>query len=325
MQHKMDYGMKHAVAAMAAALLVGCSLFADESPGAILRVGADKQYRKPSEAISAAKPGDTIVIDAGVWTNDTIYCPKTQNVTIRGAGIDKTVIDASGFDARRYGDTEHPHIAGWKGIWVITAPGWTVEGVTFRNARIPDDAGRNGAGIRYEADGDVTFRNCSFTGCQNGILCGAYSNATMTIEGCVFRDNGNHPEWNLGECGYSHNLYIGAIKELVFRNCISDHACIGHNLKSRAYKTTVENSVFDDGHDGRSSYLLNCPNGGAVTITGCRFVQSETAANRVMISIGEEGAYAGTSLTERGNTFTDYRNNPAAIWNLAFPVRSSAP
>ena len=297
---------------MAAALLFGGSLFA----GNVLHVGADKEYKRPSEAINAAQAGDTIVIDEGVWTDDTLYCPKTPDITIRGAGIDKTVLDAINFNAQYYGDNAHPHIAGWKGIWVITATGWTVEGITFRNARIPDDAGRNGAGIRYEADGDVTFRNCSFTGCQNGILCGAYPNATMIVEGCLFRDNGNHPEWNLGECGYTHNIYIGAIKELIFRNCISDHACIGHNLKSRAYKTTVENCVFDDGHDGRSSYLLNCPNGGVVTITGCRFVQSETAANGVMIAIGEEGAYAMTKLIQHDNTFTDYRGG--TIWRLEF-------
>ena len=83
--------------------------------------------------------------------------------------------------------------------------------------------------------------------------------------------------------------------------------------------------MFDDGHDGRSSYLLDCPNGGIVTIAGCRFVQSEMAANRVMISIGEEGAYPGTSLAERDNTFVDHRNNPPAIWNLAFSDASAAP
>ena len=304
--------MKKSVVVLAAALLFGGSLFA----GNVLYVGADKEYKKPSEAINAAQAGDTIVIDEGVWTDDTIYCPNTPDITIRGAGIDKTVLDAINFNAQYYGDNAHPHIAGWKGIWVITGTGWTVEGITFRNARIPDDAGRNGAGIRYEADGDVTFRNCSFTGCQNGILCGALPNATMIVEGCLFRDNGNHPEWNLGECGYTHNIYIGAIKELIFRNCISDHACIGHNLKSRAYKTTVENCVFDDGHDGRSSYLLNCPNGGIVTITGCTFVQAETAANGVMIAIGEEGAYAMTKLIEHNNTFTDYRGG--TTWRLEF-------
>ena len=283
----------------------------------VLYVGANQKYKKPSEAITAALDGDTIVIDEGVWTDDTIYCPDTPNITIRGAGIDKTILDASAFDARYYGDPERPHIAGWKGIWVVTAPGWTIEGITFRNARIPDDAGHNGAGLRYEADGDVTIRNCSFTGSQNGILCGAFPNATMTVEGCFFRGNGNRAEWG-GMEGDTHNIYIGAIKELIFRDCISDHAWIGHNLKSRAHRTTVENCVFDDGHDGRSSYLLNCPNGGAVTITGCTFVQAETAANGVMIAIGEEGAYPRTSLTEHDNTFIDYRGG--TVWRLDFPV-----
>jgi len=298
------------------ALFAALAAFADGASGRVLYVGVDKEYKKPSAAISAAQAGDTIVIDAGVWTNDTIRCPGTPNLKIRGAGIDKTVLDAISFNARRYGDPARPHIADWKGIWVITGIGWTIEGITFRNARIPEAAGCNGAGIRYEADGDVTIRGCSFTGCQNGILCGAFSNATMTVEGCLFRDNGNHPEWNLGKSGYTHNVYIGAIRELVFRNCISDHACIGHNLKSRAFRTTVENCVFDDGHDGRSSYLLNCPNGGIVTITGCTFVQSETAVNGVMISIGEEGAYEETRLVQHDNVFTDHRGG--TVWRLAF-------
>ena len=271
----------------------------------ILRVGADKEYKKPSEAFDAAKDGDTIVIDEGVWTDDVKYLPSTPNLTICGAGIDRTVIDGSRFIASTY-PSDEPHIAGWKGLWVITGTGCTVEGVTFRNARVPAAAGQNGAGIRYEGDGPITIRNCSFTDNQNGILCGPLPNATMLIEGCVFRSNGNRAEWG-GDEGNTHNLYIGAIRELIFRNCISDHAWKGHDLKSRAYKTTIENSVFDDGHDARSSYIINCPNGGDVTVTGCTLVQSETAENGVMIAVGEEGAYSGSKFREENNTFIDYR------------------
>ena len=39
--------MKYSAAVLAAVFLIGGALFADESTG-ILRVGADKQYRKPS-------------------------------------------------------------------------------------------------------------------------------------------------------------------------------------------------------------------------------------------------------------------------------------
>ena len=64
-------------AALLGALLLG-DAFAGGASGRVLRVGADKEYKRPSEAINAAQAGDTIVIDEGVWTDDTIYCPKTQ-------------------------------------------------------------------------------------------------------------------------------------------------------------------------------------------------------------------------------------------------------
>lgn len=308
--------MKKTSTVLVSAVLFGQAFVWDAQAARTLHVGADKEYKSPSQAINAAQAGDTILIAEGVWSNDTVYCPKTPNVTIRGAGIGKTVIDGTAFNAPSSAQGG-PHLAGWKGLWVVTGTGWTIEGVTFRNAHVPADAGANGAGLRYEADGDVTIRNCSFTDCQNGILCGRLPNATMTIENCVFRANGNHADRWGGDEGYTHNLYIGEIKELVFRNSVSDHAWRGHDLKSRAHKTTIEDSIFDDGHDGRSSYLVNCPNGGVITIRGCRFVQSETASNRVMISIGEEGPYPHTTLTESDNTFKDYRNG--RVWNLAFP------
>lgn len=297
-------------------VVAGVLLSVESATARELHVGADREFRRPSAAIAAARAGDTVVIDAGVWTDDVIVFPPTPNLTIRGAGIDRTVIDASRFVASDY-PSATPHLAGWKGAWVVTGAGCVIEGVTFRNARIPAAAGHNGAGIRYEADGDVTIRNCSFTGCQNGILCGKLPNCTMTVEGCAFRGNGNRAAWG-GREGDTHNVYIGAIKELVFRNCISDHAWVGHNLKCRAHKTTIENCVFDDGHDGRSSYLVNCPNGGAVTIRGCTFVQAETASNGIMVAIGEEGAYAHTSLTESDNRFTDHRGGQ--IWRIVAPT-----
>ena len=289
--------------------MVSAAFFGTASAVAgVLEVGPGKAYATPSAAFSAARDGDTIVIAEGVY-HDVCYCPKTPNLTVRGAGIDKTVIDGSTFNAPSSAQGG-PHLAGWKGLWVVTAEGWTIEGVTFRNARIPGDAGANGAGLRYEADGDVTIRGCSFTGCQNGILCGALPHATMTIEASEFHNNGNHAEWG-GEEGYTHNLYIGVIKELVFRNCISDHAYRGHDLKSRALKTVIENCVFDDGHDGRSSYLVNCPQGGDVTIAGCTFVQSEASDNARMISIadGDGLLHPGSVVYAENNTFTNYRHS----------------
>ncbi len=172
--------------------------------------------------------------------------------------------------------------------------------MTLRGAACPD---RNGAGIRHEADGALEATDCRFEDNENGFLSGVATNAVLTFERCVFRDNG------AGD-GLSHNVYVGRAKRLVFRDCASDHAREGHALKSRALETVVENCVFDDGDDGRSSYLVDCPNGGRVRIAGCRFVQSPVAPNGTMVSVGEEGGlYPDSALDLRkdANLFENRR------------------
>jgi hypothetical protein len=96
---------------------------------------------------------------------------------------------------------------------------------------------------------------------------------------------------------------------LVFRDSVSDHAVKGHDLKSRARETVIVNSVFDDGDDGEASYLVNCPNGGRVRMTGCRLVQSPKASNGVMVAIGEEGAYDETEFWSERNSFENRRRD----------------
>ena len=255
------------------------------SAASTLKVGPKAQYKTPSAAARVAKDGDTVVIAAGEYKGD-VCAWRANNLKIRGAGIDKTVLDAGG------------NICMGKGLWVICGANATIEGITFKNAKCKD---RNGAGVRYDCNGDVTFRNCSFVGNENGILSGALDQCTMKVEKCKFYGNG------CGD-GYSHNIYVGAVKKLVFKDSVSDHARRGHNLKSRAHETEIVNSVFDDGKDGESSYLVNCPNGGKVTMKGCRLVQAPTAANGVMVSIGEEGAYPETDFVNTNNKFVNHRH-----------------
>ena len=251
----------------------------------ILKVGPDQAYRKPSAAAAAAQDGDVIDIAAGTYTGDVCVW-RAKNLTIRGAGQDKTVVDAAGACCQG------------KGTWLIRGEGCRVSGLTLRGAACPD---RNGAGIRLEANGAFTAEKCRFTENENGILCGVLDNGVVTVSGCTFDHNG------AGD-GYSHNLYIGKVARLNFTNSVSHHAKKGHNLKSRAVETVVENSRFDDGQDGRSSYLVNCPNGGQVTLKNCTFVQAPTSSNARMVSVGEEGAYPDSVVTVKNCTFENRRN-----------------
>ena len=249
-----------------------------------LTVGRGGKYAKPSQAAQVAKDGDVVVIAEGEFRGD-VCAWRANNLVIKGAGVDKTVLDADG------------RICMGKGLWVVCGTNTLVEGVTFKGAKCKD---RNGAGIRLDAPGDLTLCGCSFVGNENGILTGPSDHGVVTIEKCRFFRNG------AGD-GYSHNLYIGAVKRLVFRDSVSDHAVGGHNLKSRAHETVIANSVFDDGQDGEASYLVNCPNGGAVSISNCRFVQSPVARNGTMVAVGEEGAYPGTTFSSENNSFTNLR------------------
>ena len=259
-----------------------------------LRVGPGEAFAKPSDAARAARDGDTVVIEAGEWKGDVCVW-RANDLTILGAGADATVLYAEG------------RAAAGKGLWVVQGTNVTIRGVTLRGAACPD---RNGAGIRHEADGALTVTDCRFEGNENGVLSGIAPKAVLTFERCVFRGNG------AGD-GQSHNLYVGRARMLVLRDCASDHAREGHALKSRALETVVERCVFDDGDDGRSSYLVDCPNGGRVRIAGCRFVQSPVAPNGTMVSVGEEGGlHPGSVLDQRDNRFENRRASGTEIRSL---------
>lgn len=253
---------------MPAAILAATIVSAAE-----LQVGPGLTFSKPSEAAKVVKDGDTVRIAAGVWRGDVCIW-RAANITIVGAGAVKTILDAEG------------RTAAGKGLWVVQGTNVTIRGVTLRGAACRD---KNGAGIRHEANGALVVSDCRFEDNENGFLSGVATNAVLTFERCVFRGGG------FGD-GYSHNIYVGRAGKLVFRDCVSDHAREGHALKSRALETVIEGCVFDDGDDGRSSYLVNCPNGGRVRISGSRLVQSPVAPNGTMVSVGEEGAYPDSSL-----------------------------
>ncbi|MFA6572405.1 MAG: right-handed parallel beta-helix repeat-containing protein, partial [Bacteroidota bacterium] len=158
----------------------------------VFQVGASKQYKNPSEVMSKVADGDTVEIDAGVYSKDVGRWTK-NNLLIRGVG-GKAHLKADGANS------------GGKAIWVITGNNTTVENIEFSGASVPD---KNGAGIRQEGEG-LTVRRCFFHDNEDGILCGANQNSDMLIEFSEFARNG------YGD-GYSHNLYIGNIRNLTFR------------------------------------------------------------------------------------------------------------
>jgi hypothetical protein len=260
----------------------------DTASGRLLQVGPGKAYALPSAAAAAARAGDVVAIAAGDYHGD-VATWSADGLTICGVGG----------RARLFADGKS---AQGKAIWVVGGANVTIDGVEFHDAKVVD---RNGAGIRIEGS-SLTIRNSGFFDNEDGILGG--DNATVTIDRSEFARNG------YGD-GQSHNIYIGRANLLVVTASWFHEAKVGHNLKSRAKETRIENSYFMDGPTGTSSYLCDFPNGGAVTLRGNAFQKGPLAQNSNAISFGAEGlTWTVNTLALAHNTVVMTRSGGSFLW-----------
>ena len=91
-----------------------------------------------------------------------------------------------------------------------------------------------------------------------------------------------------GGDGYTHNIYIAAIAELLVERIFSYEANEGHCLKTRAAKSTIMNSVFADLDIGCASYQIDIPDNGDAVVSGCILQKGQYAENSPFIHYGDE-------------------------------------
>ncbi len=246
----------------------------DAATGRVLNVGAGQTYSVPSAAAAMARDGDVIRIAAADYRGD-VATWRHNNLTICGVGG----------RARLFADGNS---AGGKAIWVIAGTNVTVDSVEFRNAKV---ASRNGAGIRAEHGGWLRVRNSGFFDNENGILTHNTAGTSLVIEGSEFARS-------VVAGGLGHNLYVGRIDSLTVTGSYFHEATVGHNLKTRARESVIENSYFMDGPTGSSSYLADFAEGGRVVLRGNLFHKGPAAQNPSAISYGSEGFTHTTNTLE---------------------------
>jgi hypothetical protein len=255
------------------------------------------------DAVAAANPGDTIDVQAGIYTNDFVSIAKNLTLQAIGGPV-KMVATVDPPNGKAIIDEGGPGIS-------VTINGFDISG-----AVVPDG---NGAAVRYEG-GSLTLNNDYFHGNQDGMLAASDPNGTITINNSEFAFNG------AGD-GITHNLYVNDIALLTITDSYfhdvnmpnlpqADPA--GHEIKSRAEDTVITNSrIFD--LDSGASYSIDLPNGGNATITNNVIEQGPNTQNPYIIAYGEEGSlHAGTSVTIANNVIINdlpQRDSPALLLN----------
>jgi hypothetical protein len=258
----------------------------------ILTVGSGGQFQTIAGAVTAAAAGDVIQVAAGTYTND--FAPEiTKPLTIEAAG-GPVVLNAT------------VPLPNDKGI-LLTTSSLTVKGLTFQGAQISDALGGNGAGIRDQSPGATTLRveNSTFLNNQNGILtAGSNNQETVQIIGSSFFNNGSGT-------GQTHALYVGDALSLLVQGSFFCGTNEGHNIKSRAATSTVQNTTSFDGatgagcnNAGTTSYGMEFPNGGIVSLIDDALIQDTATHNSTMLAYGAEGyPYLNNSLSVTNTSF----------------------
>lgn len=248
-----------------------------------LHVGPGRSFTRIGDAVRAARPGSTILVDAGRYPGDT------------------ATIDKAGLSLRSIGGRVEIAAAGraveGKAIWVVRAERISIEGFDFRETVVAD---RNGAGIRFER-GSLRLRDCGFFYNQTGLLSGNDGLAVLEIENCEFG-------WNGYGDGQSHQLYAGTIARLTVSGSYFHHANEGQLIKSRAAESLILYNRLSDEIGGEASYELEFPSGGRALAVGNLIQQSSMTRNRTMVSFGAEGyAWRHNELRLSHNTLVDKR------------------
>lgn len=241
--------------------------------GAIRNAQTGTTYTQIQAAVNAASSGDTIEIDAGTYTQpdnvlstSPIFATIGKNLTIRGVGTGRAVLDANGFCPNS------------QGIFIANRADITIENIDFRNCH----SGNNACGIRMSDPGNLMIRNCIFYNDDDGIMGGNNGVANITVEYCEF----NYCGW--GAVGLTHNIYAGACNSFTMRYSYSHSANVGHEVKTRAQKNYIFYNRITDEPGSTSSYEIDVPQGGTTYIVGNMVEQSAASQNSTIMTYGEE-------------------------------------
>jgi hypothetical protein len=169
-----------------------------------------------------------------------------------------------------------------KAALVLRGRGAVVDGLVFRNMRVPDG---NGSGIRLEKS-DLTVVNSMFLNSEQGILTHNDLSSTMKIDRSTFS--------GLGRCDRgldcAHSIYSGDYGQVIVTRSRFQRGRGGHYVKLRSGKISITDSSFDDTAGTTTNYMIDLPSGASGLIARNVFVQGRDKENySAFITVAPEG------------------------------------
>jgi len=127
---------------------------------------------------------------------------------------------------------------------------------------------------------------------ENGILT-SKNTGVILIEDSRFE--------NLGKGGQAHGVYIHSGELIIRRSVFISSKDEGHEIKSRAARTIIEDSVVAS-LGGRDSFLIDIPDGGEAIIRRNLLQEGPASANYHAVAFAAEGdKYENSHITIEDN------------------------
>ncbi|MCB2101201.1 MAG: right-handed parallel beta-helix repeat-containing protein [Rhodobacterales bacterium] len=195
-----------------------------------------------------------------------------------------------------------------KGALVLKANRAVIDGLECSQIRVGSG---NGACVRQDR-GDFILRGVHFHHNQMAVLTGQLG-GTVLIEDSYFHHSGNFKWGALG-----HNVYVNS-GDFTFRRSWTIRAGLeGHELKSRAKVTRIEDSLLAT-VDAVDSRTIDLPNAGELIIENSVIHEGPRSANWDVIGYGlevkGESKYEVNRVTMRNNTIVSDAFNAVNVLN----------
>lgn len=248
--------MKARLALLAAATLAAAPLRAQQAEAPFLVQETGKSFWRLGDAVRSIGAGDgTIRIAPGTYRD----CAIQEQGRVAFQAVQPGTVIFEGMTCEG------------KAALVLRGRASAVDGLIFRNMRVPDG---NGAGIRLEK-GSLTVLNSQFRDSEEGILSAEDRSGTVRIDRSTFS--------GLGRCdrglSCAHSIYIGKYGALTITRSRFERGMGGHYVKSWAARNDISDSSFDDTRGHTTNYMIDLSGGSTGTITRNSFVQGPDKEN----------------------------------------------